>query len=106
MARSRIAWRKFWTRSSSSDRGARPWKARMGAKSVYAVLVASLLVAFPGRASARPRLCLPPVYEGGQRLHQMPAPSTSWLELALRQHEICWRQSDDQVRVALLGASA
>lgn len=61
----------------------------------------------PSSAAARPRLCLPPVYEGGRRLHQMPSPSVSWLELAMRQHELCWRRSDPgEVRIALLGSSA
>jgi hypothetical protein len=71
-----------------------------------AALAASILFV-AARSDARPHLCLPPVYEGGQRLHEMPDARIFWLELAMRQHEICWRQpARPEARIALLGSSA
>jgi len=60
-----------------------------------------------GAAAARPWPCLPPLFDGGQRMHAMPAPSFFSLELLLRQHEICWREpaSPGELRVALIGNS-
>jgi hypothetical protein len=59
-------------------------------------------------ADARPGPCLPPLFEGGQRTHAMPSPTVHWLELVLRQHEICWREpaSPGEQRIALVGNSA
>jgi hypothetical protein len=58
-------------------------------------------------AAARPWPCLPPVFDGGQRLHPRPAPSIFWLELLMRQHELCWRNpaTPGELRVALVGNS-
>jgi len=52
--------------------------------------------------------CLPPIFEGGQRLHELRGRSVYWLELGLRQHEVCWRRFShpDEVRVFLAGNSA
>ena len=62
----------------------------------------------PAVAGARPWLCLPPVFDGGQRLLALPAPRIFWLELLLRQHELCWRSpaTAGELRVALFGSSA
>jgi hypothetical protein len=51
---------------------------------------------------------LPPVFDGGQRLHERPTPQVFWLEPLLRQHELCWRTAADprEARVALVGSSA
>ncbi len=58
--------------------------------------------------AAWPRVCLPPVYDGGQRLHPLPTPKVFWLELLLRQHELCWRfpQRPGELRVVLAGNSS
>lgn len=71
-------------------------------------LLGLLLFASPAASGVAPRLCLPPLFEGGQRLHQLPAPRVFWLELMLRQHELCWRrpQTREERRVALFGNSA
>ncbi|MBX3025600.1 hypothetical protein KF840_11905 [bacterium] len=55
-----------------------------------------------------PTWCLPPVFEGGQRLHSSPAPRVNWLPLALRQHQLCWHAAlrPDEMRVIVLGSSA
>ena len=52
--------------------------------------------------------CLPPIFEGGQRLHELRSRSVYWLELGFRQHEVCWRRFShpDEVRVFLAGNSA
>jgi hypothetical protein len=67
-----------------------------------------LLLALPLPAAARPFPCLPPVFEGGKRIHDQPVPSVQWLELLLRQHELCWRRPAraGEVRVALFGNSS
>jgi hypothetical protein len=70
-----------------------------------ALLLGALLSAAATAAPAAPRVCLPPVFEGGQRLHPLPAPRVFWLELLLRQHEICWRRSAGEARIALVGNS-
>lgn len=70
------------------------------------LLALALLV--PGRPAAgsdRP-WCLPPVFDGGERLHGLPAPSVFWLELLLRQHELCWRDVPGEVRILLIGSSS
>lgn len=66
------------------------------------------LTAAPTTASPRPRFCLPPVFDHGQRLHPLPNPDVYWLEITLRQHELCWRApaSPDELRVLLIGNSA
>jgi hypothetical protein len=60
----------------------------------------------PGGDEAR--VCLPPVFDGGQRMHQLEAVDVFWLELLLRQHEVCWRRPDhpDEQRIFLLGSSS
>jgi hypothetical protein len=74
------------------------------------VCLLALLTAFglvrPADA-APPWLCLPPVFEGGQRLHQSGAPRVFWLELLLRQHQVCRHASSgrDERRIFLLGSS-
>jgi hypothetical protein len=57
-------------------------------------------------AAEPPWLCLPPVFDGGQRLHQTGAPRVFWLELLLRQHELCRAARADEARIFLLGSSA
>jgi len=68
----------------------------------------ALLVVAPLLAGAaeRPTPCLPGVFDGGQRLHDRLAPAVFWLELLLRQHELCWRRRQPEVRVVLAGNSA
>ena len=70
-------------------------------------LAALVVLAWAPRTAARPRFCLPPVFDGGQRLHPVPVPSVLWLELLLRQHELCWRQpaTPDEVRIVVGGSS-
>jgi len=50
--------------------------------------------------------CLPPVFDGGERLHVLPGPSVFWLELLLRQHEVCRRDVPGEVRIFLTGSSS
>lgn len=59
-------------------------------------------------AAGGPIWCLPPLFEGGQRLHAMPAPTAFWLPPLLRQHELCHaaRARPDEPRVILIGNSA
>lgn len=53
-------------------------------------LLASLVPAAALRASTTgPAWCLPPLFEDGQRLHPLPAPSAYWLYPLLRQHQLC-----------------
>jgi hypothetical protein len=72
------------------------------------LIAGAALVACAPAAGARPWPCLPPLFDGGQRLHEMPAPRIFWLELLLRQHELCWRDpaTPGELRVALIGSSA
>jgi len=68
-----------------------------------------LLVAAAAPAVAGgPSWCLPPLFEGGQRLHAMPAPTAFWLAPLLRQHELCHaaRARPDEPRAILIGNSA
>jgi hypothetical protein len=67
----------------------------------------ALLAVAPRPLAARPSICLPPVFDGGQRIHPQ-TPSVFWLELLLRQHELCWRTParPDELRVVLAGNSA
>jgi hypothetical protein len=60
----------------------------------------------PGEGEGR--LCLPPAFDGGQRLHRLRSVDVFWLELLLRQHEVCWRrpEREDEARVFLLGSSS
>jgi len=73
-----------------------------------AALLLALLAAACGAPAHDQGPCLPPVYEGGQRLHGLPGPTVFDLDLLLRQHELCWRRParDDEARVVLLGSSA
>lgn len=68
-------------------------------------LALALLLLVPPVASAA--ICLPGLYEGGQRLQPVGRPGVLWLELLLRQHEVCWRvpgRADEQ-RVFVFGNS-
>ena len=53
-------------------------------------------------------LCLPPVFDGGLRLHNSLSPRSTWLEPALRQHALCWSAArhPQTLRVVVLGSSA
>jgi hypothetical protein len=57
---------------------------------------------------AAAELCLPALAEQGRRLHEMPDPSSFWLELLLRQHEACWTadRTSDELRVFVYGSTA
>lgn len=72
------------------------------------VLLLLLALFIPSNASARPWLCLPPAFDQGRRLHPLPIPDVYWLEIMLRQHELCWRapQTPDELRLVLFGNSA
>jgi hypothetical protein len=70
-------------------------------------MIAAVVLALLG--SARPttaRLCLPPLFENGQRLQPLGDINLMWLDPLLRQHEICWRDHPGEVRIALFGNSA
>jgi hypothetical protein len=74
---------------------------------VAAVLVACALPG-PTRAATTPSWCLPPVFEGGERLHALPVPSAFWLPPLLRQHQLCHAATEhpDEPRAILIGNSA
>jgi len=48
------------------------------------------------------------VFEGGQRMHTSPSPRVPRLQLALRQHRLCWHAGwrPEELRVIVLGSSA
>jgi hypothetical protein len=73
-----------------------------------AVLVTILAAAPRGAAAAVPSWCLPPLFEGGQRLHALPGPTVFWLSPALRQHELCHvaQAHPETQRAVLIGSSA
>ena len=73
--------------------------ALLGALSSAATALAA------ARTSERPWPCLPPIYDHGERLQPLPAPSVFWLEPLLRQHEICRRWNPGEVRILLAGSS-
>src|SRR5689334_2010898 len=90
---------------ASAPRGARP----AGRLAILAA-VATLLFGGVTRRAAQAReswpWCLPPVFERGERLHGLPGPSVFWLELLLRQHEVCRREVPGEVRIFLTGSSS
>jgi lysophospholipase L1-like esterase len=71
-------------------------------RSSSSLLVVLLLFAASG--SARPGVCLPPVFEGGRRL-VFAEVKVGGLNLLLRQHEVCWRRSEHEKRIFLFGNS-
>lgn len=91
--------------SACAPRAGRRWR-----RLAIATALGAVLSAVPGATAtqaheSRP-WCLPPVFEGGERLHGLPGPSVFWLELLLRQHEVCRRDEPGEVRIFLNGASA
>ncbi|MDX2168164.1 MAG: hypothetical protein SF182_13905 [Deltaproteobacteria bacterium] len=86
----------------SKARGATP-ACRAAARALLLLLLLLLLLA--GAARAEP-FCLPPLFDGGQRLHGLDPVKVLWLDPLLRQHEICWRQRPGEVRIVVLGNSA
>lgn len=71
------------------------------------LLLVLLALGVPQRAVARP-WCLPPAFDQGRRLHPLPNPEVFWLEIMMRQHELCWRapSAPAEQRVLLFGSSA
>lgn len=79
-------------------------------RSSFTWLFSGWLALAGARASAAaggPWLCVPPVFDGGQRLHSVPI-SVYWLEPLLRQHELCWwsPHRPGELRVVLVGNSS
>jgi len=72
------------------------------------VVLAAAAMARPAAAARNPGWCLPPVFEGGQRLHGLPTPTLFWLPLALHQHQLCHDAAThpDAPRALLIGNSA
>lgn len=72
------------------------------------LLIAAALLVLAAPAHAATPWCLPPLFEGGQRLHTTPAPRATWLSVALRQHQLCWQTAlrPERLRVVVLGSSA
>jgi hypothetical protein len=83
----------------------RPSSSTSRSSAAAAALAAALLLALSGSAAA---LCLPPVFEGGRRLHPVGSARVMSLALLLRQHEVCWRapRAPDERRIFLVGNSA
>ncbi len=69
------------------------------------LLLGGFLVAGPG--AARGETCLPPLFEGGQRLARIGEARVLWLGLLLRQHEVCRRPArrPGELRVLVFGNS-
>jgi lysophospholipase L1-like esterase len=73
------------------------------------------LMANPADAFGTPRdhearafsVCLPPLYEGGRRLHVRGELEVADLSLLLAQHQVCWSEarSPDEKRIFLIGDS-
>lgn len=86
----------------------RPARCLAAALPIAALWLFSLAATAAAATPADPQpFCLPPVFEGGRRLHELPTPHLYWLELAVRQHELCWRRPPaPETRVALFGSSA
>jgi len=83
----------------------------MRLRSRIALIGAALMAFATGRpcvAASGPTWCLPPLFEGGERLHSLPAAGAWWLAPLLRQHQLCHAARDrpDEPRVVLLGNSA
>ena len=78
--------------------------------STWLFSIAALLVVSTAAVGEthRPSLCLPHLFEEGMRLNDTAGIWVYWLELLLRQHEVCWRapQQPDELRVFLYGNSA
>lgn len=91
--------------SSSTWRSSGP-RRRVRGLEVLPPLIA-VAIALVG-TSAEARMCLPHLFEEGQRLHAVEGPSLFDLSLIFGQHEICRRpQSQPQERnIALFGNSA
>ena len=72
-----------------------------------AVLAAALFILRLDAKPVQAWLCLPPIFDDGLRLHPRPVPQVFWLELLLRQHEICWYRpaSARERRIAVFGNS-
>ena len=74
-------------------------------RALFAILLAA--IARPAAAAPAPMWpCLPPIFDHGERLHPLPGPSVFWLDLLLRQHEICRRWTPGEVRIVLAGSSS
>lgn len=70
-----------------------------------------LLVGFfilAGATTVWAKICLPPVSGDRPRLHDIDKTGVLWLELLLRQHEVCWREarSPNERRIFAIGNSA
>ncbi len=71
------------------------------------VLVLVLLV-MGGASTAWSQVCLPPLLGDRPRLQDMDKTGVLWLNLLLRQHEVCWREpkQPDETRIFAIGNSA
>lgn len=71
-------------------------------------LLAAVALAQRSGAASGPSWCLPPLFEGGERLHTLPVPTVFWLAPLLRQHQLCHAARDrpDDPRAVLIGNSA
>ena len=71
------------------------------------ILLLGLLVT-SGATTAWSQTCLPPLLDGRPRLQDVDKTGVLWLNLLLRQHEVCWRESRDptETRIFALGNSA
>ncbi len=78
-------------------------RLRIGRALLAILLAASATPAVAAPAPMWP--CLPPIFDHGERLHPLPGPSVFWLDLLLRQHEICRHWVPGEVRIALVGSS-
>jgi hypothetical protein len=77
----------------------RPWRHPL----LGLLLLALLLDA--SRATAG--LCLPPLLGGRPRLHEVGRLHVMWLDLLMREHEVCWREPavPNEARIFALGNS-
>ena len=59
---------------------------------VLSLLIGGMLLAAVA-SPARAEFCLPPLFGERPRLHEIGPIRVVWLEVLLREHEVCWRRS-------------
>jgi hypothetical protein len=80
-------------------------RVRLAGAAFFLILGAA--PAWPGVVAWTPSWCLPPIFEGGERLHALPMASVFWLPPLLRQHQLCHaaRSHPDELRAIVIGSS-
>jgi len=81
---------------------ARRWRKRLLRTLLVALFIAG------GATTAWSQICLPPLLGDRPRLQDMDKTGVLWLNLLLRQHEVCWRKPEQpgETRIFAIGNSA